>query len=271
MSLSPRWRWTMLSFEMSRPARFILLFAITLLLFGGAGCGTARLREGEAVQPGGGELLRELARRRGLEIWERSAELNITLVDRWDSTLLRWLTPLPANEQRLSLTLSPGGKRIRLEFLGGDRAGEIIGVDEGAYYEMDEGVPRYLNRPLARIYLESLALYVELIFRAPRMAEIALLGDADCSMGRCRRVYAGPGAAAPGGDEYIVWLSPAGDKAPRIDFTYRELGAAYQGRLQLDGEVESQGLRMPGRIDILSTDPDAAPAHTVLIESLTSR
>ncbi|MBX7058090.1 MAG: hypothetical protein K1X75_08475 [Leptospirales bacterium] len=254
---------------MSAGRKFMRLLAAMLAAPLLISCGGATLLEDPVRTTSGDAELQRISALYGSAVWERSAELSVQLTDRWQSTWLRWLTPLPSNEQRLALRFSPGGARIQLEFLDGERQGQVIGLDEGECYTIEAGRPHYSSQPLTRLYLESLVDHIEVLYRLARRPRAARLNARPCGEGLCNRIFAGPN---PDGtedqNEYVLWMDAAGGSPRYVDFTGGGFYAGSRSILRLAGLVRGQGLTLPGQIDVLSSMNDSAPLRSLQLESI---
>ncbi|MHC4837602.1 MAG: hypothetical protein ACYTF3_05395 [Planctomycetota bacterium] len=179
-----------------------MLRLLPLLLF--LSCSTATFLPPEwheegvpvAAQGEGAALLAAMRQAHGAGA--DAVEVELEVRDRWESTLLRWFTPLDANDQTFDA-------RLRLD------PPQVLAEDWKGLYP--ESFHRYLFLPLL-----------------PDLAEPAALPHGAWDGIGHRKLW-----VRLGEDEMVLWLHPTTMRVDRADITYREVTRGYRGTLLFPG------------------------------------
>lgn len=239
----------------------------SLFALGLASCSSADLRPEEwrsagppaAARQAGEELLGKMRVAHGFPVSVRNSPKLVRAIqveDQWQSTLLRWFTPLDTNTQSFEakLSLTPAAAEIWLSerYLTWSLDSSVSSVDGwDAVYA--DSVHRYFY-------------FAGLPFTEPiAMPSAELLGE------RYTRVW-----VSYAEDEAVLWLNPVDHRLRWAEFTFRSANASYRGVLDFtawsDGSPSSgsSGCLLPTEV-VIRDGFEGEAVHTLRFRLMPAR
>ncbi|MDX1961466.1 MAG: hypothetical protein SFU98_23055 [Leptospiraceae bacterium] len=198
--------------------------------------------------------------------WQEISELEFILVDEWASSFIRGLTILPENKQKLKVRLQTKSGEITIEFLDGKEKGKIFGIEKNLSYLGNKKE----NFPKAKIYLESLSLYLRLTFLLENFKLYGLASEEyTIENKKFTQIFATNGLENPESkfDQYLFLINSLG-KIENIIFTYREVFDFYKGNLKLENYDKLKDIEYPKLITINDSPKDTNFTHRLIIEKI---
>ncbi|MEM7167255.1 MAG: hypothetical protein AAF581_17475 [Planctomycetota bacterium] len=201
----------------------------------------------------------------GSHRWDQSRSATFRLRDVWNSTFYRWFTPLSANSVQLQMTIDCDQPRSRVE-IAGEAGTTLVRRDQTAY--TIDGNDEAPAGGLAFLYLESLQVYLELLFTSFSdcvSLPVASVGDTEYD-----RVFATNNGLAVSADQdqYVFWISRRDSRVAFVEFTYRGVTQSYRGVLRYRDFRVTGGIQFPHTIEIADDLTESPAVHTLLIEEV---
>jgi hypothetical protein len=201
--------------------------------------------------------------------YQRGGTMRVTGSDVWESTLIRWLTPLDENTQHFEASLNLFHQGIEFTFLNGQSAGETLGFD-GRSYRVQGSEKIYERSSQVSLYLGPLQNYLEWHQTLLRNPTLTLQGVRTIRGSDYKVLFAtqGPVQDLDSHDQYLVYVNSRTKRVDHVEFTMRALMDSYSGVVSYHDYQRVQGVLMPFRIDIggdlLKPDVD----HTIVLDSV---
>lgn len=262
-------------------ARSFLLcgFGICFLLFFLTHCSTANLNSNErrgrfkpvaedvAIREMRQDVIRNID---PAQRYQKEATMRIIASDIWESTVIRWLTPLDENEQKFQAHLKLYHQGIEYTFLYGERKGRTIGFD-GRSYQYDGTRKHYKESSKIALYLGPLQSYFEWHQTLLRNPTLETIGTKEINNINYLVLYAteGPTAELDEHDQYAIYVNTNSRRIDYIEFTMRKLMKSYTGVVHYRNHKRVQGILMPFWIGIADDLLQPAFDHYFVVESIT--
>ena len=201
--------------------------------------------------------------------YKEGLSMNVTASDIWESTFIRWLTPLDENDQKFQARLRLYHQGIEFTFLNGDQKGRTIGFD-GRSYESAELQKVYKESTAISLYLESLQNYFEWHQTLLRSPGLEVMGTKEIENVSYLVVYvtSGTGNGLDTYDQYLIYLNTRDKRIDYIEFTMRELMKSYKGVIHYRNHKMVEGILMPFWIGIGADLPPTKLDHYFLVETI---
>lgn len=244
---------------MIKPLKLLLLLTVgSLLVF--TGCSTADLyseksRQGIIAAKNSSTseqfIHKVLQAIDPADLYSKKSSLRVKALDVWESTIVRWLTPLTDNRQQFEGRLNLFHQGVEFTYLNGDKKGNIIGFD-GQPYEIAGKGKEYKDSSSIALYLGPLQSYFEWHQTLLRKGEHQLLGRKVMNNKPYEVVYVTEGRSENLEDynQYLVYVNAETHLVEFIEFTMRELMASYKGVIHYRDYQPVQGVLMPYWIGI---------------------
>ena len=193
-------------------------------------------------------------------------KIKIVGTDRWTSTLLRWFTPLSADEQGFVAIID----RVN--------GAHHLALETTQKYSYDPDSQILINtvksspaKSLERIYVESLLLYLQL----PQLAEHLYSSTSLQSFAQSDDLYhrfffmrESGGTDDPSIDHYVAYWNVETKLLDYIVFTYRDLSLSYKGVLHYSDYQNLLDRKYPMRIAIKDSIGDSEEIHRIQITDI---
>ncbi|MCB1143290.1 MAG: hypothetical protein H7A24_12430 [Leptospiraceae bacterium] len=251
--------------------RFFILGLIWISIF--SSCKLADLRTDEvrslpddSNSSGALEILSILSKDHSFTEWEKSENLKIILTDEWSSSFMRYFTPLDSNSEQLSLVLNLKSGSMKIEFLTGSQKGKIYLYAKNTVSSQDGSKPP----TSAKLYFESLSLYLRLPILLERFKHIQILKDIFPLRGNnYKRIFATDGSlpANSDSDQYMYYISEE-KYIHAIEFTYRKVFDSYRGFLVFQNYKEINKKNFPFSISIREDLENESFVHNLNIQTI---
>jgi hypothetical protein len=175
-----------------------------------------------ALAAKGRALLERVAEASGLSAYETHQTFTVIAKDEWAGSGPWW--PGPVQEFRADRLLNTFTSRVKLR--GGQRDGEIWGIQSWSAYKIPKGTnrPTFARERAIEFYLPTLQYFDELPFRL-RQAPIALDAGQGLYLGRkYQRVFVTWGDPKPHRkhDQYDLWIDPKSGLIAVARYTLRD-------------------------------------------------
>lgn len=204
--------------------------------------------------------------------YQQGRILEVTGADVWESTVIRWLTPLDENTQRFEASLKLFGQGIEFTFRNGQSAGRTLGFD-GQSYRVQGSEKTYERSSRVALYLGPLQNYLEWHQTLLRNPTLTLQGVRTIRGTDYLVLLATKGSIQDldTHDQYLVYVNSRSRRVDYVEFTLRALMDSYSGVLHYRDFQRVQDILMPFRIDIGQglTQPDVD--HTIVLDSAAFR
>lgn len=205
--------------------------------------------------PAGADCLgaSSLAEMRQLHGFEGQApaelELDVRVEDAWESTLLRWFTPLEANVQRFdaALRLLPAQAELRLAESQSLQWGAGFGVNSVSGWDA--------------VYADSLHRYF--FFAGLRFESAVSMQPAELEGKVYERIW-----VEFAGDQAVLWIDSESGRLRWAEFTFRSVSKSYRGVLDFalwskwEHPASAKQFLLPATI-IVRDDFHQAAVHTL--------
>jgi hypothetical protein len=253
--------------------RNIFLIAVFLL----CGCAIANLRLGHGEgdfttvdQNKGRDILKEVALKAGYIPENNYNHLDVTLVDNWSWTLLRWLTPVRSNHQKLHFTFGLKDIDVLMAYLDGPGVGDTIGIKDGQTFKNINGRLFKKNFKDVEIYCLHLRRYFLWPYVLAKMPVVAFLGEGRMNGQSYDLVFTGVSAnkANSKEDQYIIWVNQQSKQVDYIEFTSRHLLSSFQAIVAYKDYRDAGGVRFAYDITLLSNFHSNGFAHHLVAQSI---
>jgi hypothetical protein len=201
--------------------------------------------------------------------YREGSSMDVVATDAWNSTIIRWLTPLDKNEQRFRAQLMLFHKGIEFTFLNGDQKDKTIGFDGRSYHY--EGRRKIYEKSAAMsLYLGPLQRYLEWPRTLMSKKKLKLLGEKGVNNHSYWVVYATEGNTAELDqyDQFLIYINKNSNTIDYIEFTMRELMKSYVGVIHYKKHTRIQGILMPFWIGIADDLINPGFDHVFTIESI---
>ena len=193
-------------------------------------------------------------------------KLRISGFDRWNSTFLRWLTPLQTNEGSFVATIDSVTGEHQLELL----ANHTFGYD-GLVNSWKNKSTGSVSSSMERIYIESLLLYLQLPLMIGDGKQQTILPSEiirDKTYHRMFFMLEEGDTKDPQKDHYVGYWNTETNLLEYMLFTYRDLYASYKGTLFFSDYQEMSGIRYPTSIAIQNSITSAKDVHRIHVKKL---
>lgn len=253
-------------------------FAILLLFLMVIGCSPANLLSEEGkrrIAPLDRSITVEQLRHDVLQAidpqdrYRKGSRMVITATDIWESTIIRWLTPLDENRQRFQARLALYHQGIEFTFLNGDHTGSTIGFD-GESYQVIESEKKYKKSATISLYLGPLQNYLEWHQTLIRNGTLKVLGTRQIRNIPYWVGFAtqGPALELSRHDQFLVYINQKTHRIDYIEFTLRELMKSYRGVVHYQHHKVAQGMLMPYWIGIADDLDEPSYDHYFEVEAV---
>ena len=259
--------------------RLIIGYGTILLFLILTGCSTSNLISEDRRQEWGAlqseksiqQLQQEVLRQIDpFNRYQRGKIMRVTASDTWNSTLIRWMTPLDRDIQKFQARLALYHQGIEYTFLNGEKKEQIIGFD-GKSYEYVKNEKRYTESAGSSLYLGPLQSYLEWCQTLMRHPTQKLLGMREINSIPYWIVYTVEGSdeKLDQHDQYLIYINAQNSQIDYVEFTMRDLMKSYKGVVHYKNHKMVQGILMPFWIGIADSifQPDFDHYFTIeLIE-----
>lgn len=256
--------------------------SILALLFTLAGCAadlrpdSLKLRSQPRAhdEEKGRALLARAAQQQGAQAWSQHQAYTLVLRDQWSGLMPKLLNPWPSSDVRVRVSFRANSFDARAEFLSGDEAGLIWGLQSWKTYEAEPGQPiKFKDNDDAAFILPALQYLMEFIFREHGEQLVVYAGAEVVRGKRYERVFLTWRSLEPSDevDQYMVYLDGESGRAEKIFYTVRDMMDAATGAIHFDDWRVIDGISVPfrQRVTFDVHDDPADYAHMVTIESIT--
>jgi hypothetical protein len=203
--------------------------------------------------------------------WKNYKQLQFTLKDVWHSKTVRFFTPIKETEQRMKVFLDFEKNAMEIEMLNGINKGLYLGIAKKDAYQISPDTGKvFTGDDEVRVYLESLRLYLMLVWKPKDFEIVQYAGDAKILGKEYETVYLTSiqVEATPDTDQYLAYYEKQSGALEWIEFTYRELFSWYKGILKFGYYEDWEGKLFPRRITILDKFNDEDFIHEIRIERI---
>jgi hypothetical protein len=205
------------------------------------------------------------------EKWKKVDTLEIFLIDYWNSSFVRFFTPVPEPVQAMKATISLNSTNIKVEFTDGKSRGKILGIENGEGYIIDKELGKvYSKESDLKLYLESLRLYILLPFIAHKFEKIYFMGEMGIGERNYSEIFATNGSWTPSKefDQYKFLIRNDSGSIEFVQFTYREVFDSYKGVLHYEDYTNLNGRLVPLKISIKDGLVDESFIHQLQIGTI---
>ena len=202
-------------------------------------------------------------------LYQEGSSMDVVATDAWNSTIIRWLTPLDQNEQHFRANLKLFHKGIEFTFLDGDQKGKTIGFD-GESYHYEGGRKIYEKSAAVSLYLGPLQNYMEWHRTLMNKKKLTLLGEKDVNSRSYWVVYATEGNASEldQHDQFLIYINKNSNTIDYIEFTMRKLMKSYVGVVHYQQYRRVKGMLMPFWIGVADDLTSPGFDHVFTITSI---
>jgi hypothetical protein len=203
--------------------------------------------------------------------WKSLKQVQFTIKDVWHSNTVRFFTPIKEPEQRMKVFIDFEKNSMEVEMLNGKDKGLYLGIAKSDAYQISPDTGKvFTGDDEVRVYLESLRLYLTLIWNAKNFEILQYAGDAQILGKKYESIYLTSVQvdATPDTDQYVLYLDNESGAVEWIEFTYREIFSWYKGVLKFGYYEDWDGKLFPRRITILDKFNDSDFVHEIRIERI---
>ncbi len=203
--------------------------------------------------------------------WKNYKQIQFTLKDIWHSKTVRFFTPIKESEQRMKVFLDFEKDSMEIEMLNGVNKGLHLGIVKKDAYQISPDTGKvFTGDDEVRVYLESLRLYLMLVWKAKDFEIIQYSGQINLLGKEYESVYMTSiqVEANPDTDQYVAYFEKDSGALEWMEFTYRELFSWYRGVLKFGFYEEWDGKYFPRRITILDKFNAEDFVHEIRIERI---
>ncbi|MCZ8155248.1 MAG: hypothetical protein O9264_03950 [Leptospira sp.] len=203
--------------------------------------------------------------------WKDYKKIQFTLTDVWHSKLTKFFTPIKDDEQRMNVFIDLEKSTMEVELLNGVNKGLVLGLSKKDVYQISADTGKvFTGDDEVRIYLESLRLYLMLVWKMQEFEILQYAGDSKLHSKDYNIVYATSVQveATPDTDQYIAYYEKDSGALEWIEFTYREVFIWYRGVLKFGHYEQWDGKMFPRRISILDSFDATDFVHEIRIEKI---
>ena len=208
----------------------------------------------------------------GGDAWLAHRTASIDMRDTWQG-LVGWLgNPWPEMQVNVRMDLALGGADARAEFLDGDDAGLVWGLEAQQTYESAPGgPPMAVENSDAEFILSALHYLIELPVRATEMPLLTALPDEVVRGRRYHRVLGSWETLSPHAehDQYLLYIDAEDGRIAKAEFTIRAIAGFARGAIHYEDVRDVAGMRVPYRMTLSSAatdDPSEGWLHVVEVE-----
>lgn len=204
-----------------------------------------------------------------LNQYREAESMELVATDTWNSTVIRWLTPLDNNSQRFRAHLKLYHNGIDFTFLNGDQKGTTIGFD-GQSYLYEGNRKTYEKSAAISLYLGPLQSYLEWHQTLIHNPTLKLLGKQELNNHSYWVAYAeyGDTSELEKHDQFLIYINTDTKRVDYIEFTLRKLMNSYRGVIHYKNFKRVRGILIPFWIgianDLIHPDFD----HSFALESI---
>lgn len=187
------------------------------------------------------------------ELWRGTQGLDLFLIDYWDSTFVRFFTPVPEKVQAMRARISLVRNTIHIRFTDGRKKGKTFGVEDGEAYVYDPKTGRVFTKDSdIQTYSESLRLYLILPLVVHSFPKLAHLGSVGIGDKEYHEIFATKGdwEVSEMYDQYRIYVHKDSGRIDYVQFTYRDVFSFYKGILRYEEYTPYQGRLYPIQISI---------------------
>jgi hypothetical protein len=243
------------------------------------GCAIADLRVGHegdfstADQNKGRDILKEVAVQGGYIPENNYNHLDVTLVDNWHGTILRWLTPVRSNNQKLQFIFGLKNIDVLMTYLDGPGTGDMVGIKDGQTFKNINGRMIRKNFQDVEIYCLHVRRYFLWPYVLAKMPVIAFLGEGNRNGQSYDLVFTGlsTNKANSKEDQYILWVNQKSKKVDYIEFTSRHLLNSFHGIVAYKDYRDGGGVRFAYDITLLNNFREQGYLHHLAVQSVELR
>jgi hypothetical protein len=249
------------------------LVAVLLL----SGCAIADLRVGHGQgdfstvdQHKGRDILKEVAAQGGYIPENNYNSLDVTLVDHWHLTLLRWLTPLRSNHQKVHFTFGLKNIDVTMAYVDGPGVGNTLGIKEGHTFKNINGRVITKNFSNVELYCLHIRRYFLWPYVLAKMPVVAYLGESDLNNQSYDLVFTGLSSnkANAREDQYILWVNRQTKEVDYVEFTLRNILTSYRGAIAYKDYRDAGGVRFAYDITVLNHLNAPGYLHHLMVQSI---
>jgi len=269
------------TFPLNVGFRLIVGYGAILLFLILTGCSTANLisedrreewtplQSEKSIQQLQQEVLRQMD---PFNRYQRGKIMRVTASDTWNSTLIRWMTPLDRDKQKFQARLSLYHQGIEYTFLNGEKKEQTIGFD-GQSYEYVKTEKRYTESRGSSLYLGPLQSYLEWSQTLMRHPTQKLLGMREINNIPYWIVYTIEGSVEKLDqyDQYLIYINAQNNRIDYVEFTMRDLMKSYKGVVHYKNYKTVEGILMPFWIGIANGIFQPDFDHYFAVESIEFR
>jgi len=202
------------------------------------------------------------------EKWKNVDTIELFLIDYWNSSFVRFFTPIPESVQAMKATISSNSTNMKLEFTDGRYRGKILGIENGESYTIDKELGKVFSKDSElKLYLESLRIYILLPIIAHKFEKIYFIGNLGIGERSYSEIFATNGSWTPSKDfdQYKILIREDTGSIEFIHFTYRDVFDSYKGVLHYEDYTELNGRMIPFKISIKDDIIDNSFIHHLQI------
>jgi len=185
--------------------------------------------------------------------------------DRWNSSLMRWLTPLKSNKENFVVSHDMSGSFQRLKLA----SGTVLSHREQMAQWTTQTAAKVSGKE--RIYAESLLLYIQLPTFAMKVFNAQRLSPQKIADKHYERLFfmLQKGAVKDATlDHFVAYWNPQSKRIDYLVFTYRDLFASYKGVLQLTDYAKHDGISYPRKLRVQNGFLDTKDVHQIEIQTI---
>ncbi|MBL8018552.1 MAG: hypothetical protein JNM27_02720 [Leptospirales bacterium] len=200
----------------------------------------------------GRELLSGVVKRwGGSDHWSSAGAMVAELGDHWPAGPARMMAmPWPQSGQPVRLSWQIGTDNARLEFSGGERAGEIWGIQNWATYTIKDGVLKFKDDKTITFWLPTIQYFIEAPFRLGSADVLFYAGEGKARGQEYDLVFVSWGTAEPQSsiDQYLLWINRATGQLDFMQYTVRDMYPFVTGVMHYQDFRPIGSLTLPHRL-----------------------
>ncbi|WCL49334.1 LBF_0142 family lipoprotein [Leptospira sp. GIMC2001] len=203
--------------------------------------------------------------------WSKVEALEFYMVDYWNSSLVRFFTPVPEPVQAMKVRLSLNNTNMDITFTDGSQRGKIYGLENGEPFVIEDASGKvFIKDSEVKVYLESLRLYLLLPTMLHKYESLAYLGEIGLGDHFYHEIFATNGSfeISENHDQYISYTRKDTGAIEFIQFTYRDVFDSYRGVIHYENYTLVDGKSIPMKIAITNSLLDEDFVHQFQIGSI---